>query len=357
MSEPFALAENHGTAYDPATGEVLAVEDVFDVAEPPRKSPSADFIVNGRYKIISPHSGKKVMRTRASTFAKSIADTYMLTQWQLRMAVKGVSLRHDLYALAAATDPDDRETLQQIAEDAKDAAAARASANLGTALHSFTEKVDAGDPVHIPEPWQKDVQAYQDELRTWKIQPIPEYIERIVWTERPVSTVGKLDRLFLYQDELVLGDVKTGRDLSYGWNEIVIQQALYANASYMMRPNLSGWEAMPPVNQQFGFILHLPIGQGQCTIYKIDLKVGLEGVKLAEKVRRWRNRKNIAELLSVSQPPNPPRQPTYAERLRVATTAAEMSQVYKEAVAAGSWTPALARVGRQRKAELNADKP
>src|SRR3954466_14143281 len=126
-------------------------------------SPDADLIVGGRYKLPDPDGGSKPLKfTRATTFAKAIADTYRLSLWQQRMAIKGVTMRDDLYAATAATPLTDRTELDRLVERAKEGAGAKTRANLGTAVHAFAERLDRGEITlaDVPAPWRPDVAAY-----------------------------------------------------------------------------------------------------------------------------------------------------------------------------------------------------
>jgi hypothetical protein len=66
------------------------------------------------------------------------------------MVAKGVSMRQDLYLLAASAAADDKETLDKVAEAAQEAASSSRGANTGSALHSFTERLDRGEQVAAP---------------------------------------------------------------------------------------------------------------------------------------------------------------------------------------------------------------
>ena len=58
---------------------------------------------------------------------------------------------------------DSKRALNRIGDDAKEAAAASARANEGTALHAFTEQIDLGKKPDIhDESIRRDVDAYRD---------------------------------------------------------------------------------------------------------------------------------------------------------------------------------------------------
>lgn len=240
--------------------------------------------------------------TRATTFAKSISDTYTLSQWSQRMAVKGLSTRPDLIALAASADVNDKSTLDSVVEQAKDAAKAKASANLGTAMHAFTEQVDRGEelPDHLSDVVRADLTAYKAAREAAGVRAIPGMMERqVVIPEYGVA--GTFDRIDMGPDRLpVVGDVKTGRDLQYGWNEIAIQLWLYANASAIWDPNTRTFHPMPEgIQTAKALVFHLPIGKSKCDIYSVDLELAGEAVELCHKVRNWRKVRNLAKPVRV----------------------------------------------------------
>jgi len=129
---------------------------------PPKVEPPRDRW--GRYLIPDPETGKPTGYTRATTFAKSVSDTFGLTKWMLRMGGIGLAQRQDLLLAIAATDPADSKTLDKIMEDAKDHAGAMAGATIGTALHTFTEQYDLGLNPVVPAPWDADVAAYAEAI-------------------------------------------------------------------------------------------------------------------------------------------------------------------------------------------------
>lgn len=299
----------------------------------------------GRYKLPHPETGKVTGHTRVTTFAKSIADTYALSMWQQRMAIKGLTIRRDLYARVAATPIEDRDALNKLAEDAKEAASARAAANLGTAMHAFAEEIDktGACPDTIPPDLRPILLARQAALAEHRIQLVPSMIERTVFVPR-FGIVGTFDRwgwVNLPADapqELddspgeILDD-KTGRDLTYGWNEIAIQLAAYANASHVLNREIfwedwhrltaglrAGaapktmptrcWEPMPLTRTDRAIVIHMPVAQAVdnptappvVTMYQVDIKTGWEAAQLCHDVREWRKRKGLAVPLSVTVP-------------------------------------------------------
>lgn len=248
----------------------------------------------GRYMLPHPETGKEQAWTRVTTVANTLADRYGLEQWAKRNVALGIAAREDLYALAASVTPDDKAQLNKIVADAEEAAKARSGANLGTALHRITERVDRGEDLDIPDAWRADIDAYCQTLVDHHIKVHPEYMERIVVLPKP-KVAGTLDRLVTVDrsDEYILADIKTGQDVvNYGMGEIAVQLALYANASHMW--NGDGYDPMPPINKKRAIVIHLPVGQGRCDIHWVDIEAGAEAAKQALWVREWRKRKDLS---------------------------------------------------------------
>ena len=245
----------------------------------------------GRYLLPDPDSGEVRAWTRATTWAKTLSDTTGLHKWECRMVAKGITLRPDLYALAAAAPADDVTALDTLTEAAREAAAASASANLGTALHRFTERHDRGELVAPPEPWAADLAAYTATLRAEGITIDPAHIERI--TPVPgLGAAGTLDRIAKVPGHgLVIADVKTGQDLRWSWGEIAVQLAIYAHGAGLWTGR--GYDPMPEVSQERALVIHLPAGQARCELHWLDIAAGWDAARLATAVRAWRARRDL----------------------------------------------------------------
>lgn len=247
----------------------------------------------GRYKLADPETGEVKGFTRATTFADAMEDKTGLNKWHMRMAAHGLALRHDLYARVAATSPEDKGNLDKLVKEAQEAAASSTGANIGTALHAFTEQVDVGQAPHVPDPWDKDVAAYRDMLKAAGVRILPEYVERIICLPG-LGVAGTLDRIVEVDGQLFIADLKTGRDLSYGWVKIAIQLALYANATHLLRVDGTGWDPMPEVNKDRALVFHLPAGKANCSVHGVNIRAGWEMAQVCGTIRDWRKRKDLA---------------------------------------------------------------
>jgi len=239
----------------------------------------------GRPLVKPPKGGKPVAYTRATTIANSLDDPAALTAWKMRMAAIGLSVRSDLL-LAINAAQDDKMAINRYIEDAMEVAGASRAATIGTALHTYAEKLDLGQELGpIPDEWAGDIRAY--ESATKKLNKI--YIEQFCVLDK-YKIAGTPDRLVEYNGELFIADIKTGR-IDHP-NNIAIQLAIYAYGSpYDVATGSRG--SWGNVNQEKAIIIHLPAGTGLCKLVWIDIAEGWKGLQFAMKVRQWRDKKGL----------------------------------------------------------------
>lgn len=257
-----------------------------DIAQP-RPEPKRDRW--GRYVI----GGKPY--TRVTTFAASIDDRWNLEQWKCRMVATGAINRPDLFAQVAA-NIDNKQKLNKLCDELIEAAKGSAGANLGSALHSFTEQIDLGLSPIIPDPWDADIQAYRSTLEANGVHIDPRYVERIV-VHHDLGVAGTFDRLVTVDGWPlpVIADLKTGNlEHASAFGAIAVQLACYANAQELYDPVSDETEPMPPVDVTRALVIHLPAGQASCTLHLVDLTAGWQAAQLCAQVRDWRKRKDLA---------------------------------------------------------------
>lgn len=233
--------------------------------------------------------------TRATTFAKLGANTKAIEAWNERNVTRGLTLRPDLLMLANGLEVKrDRAQLNSIAAQAKDAAGSKVAANIGTAYHAFSERIDAHLMTlpEVPQQYQGRVFQYIDALARTGLTTRPEWIERTTAVRAdqvgaPLPVAGTLDRIFQLPDgSLVIGDLKTGSDLSYGEMEIEVQLALYAhgvNTHGLFDWNTKTWQPLQlfdflpgsvKVRTDIAIVIHLPADGDDCTLYVADIERG-----------------------------------------------------------------------------------
>ncbi len=252
----------------------------------------------GRYLLTDP-TGKERSWQRVTTFARYAADSYNLDLWKQRQVARGLAARPDLLALAASTaDPesqDGKKALNRVCEDAMAAAASSAGANTGTALHAWTEQVDAGQTPAIPAPWDADVAAYRRVMAANNVHVDPELIEVVVTCDR-LEIAGTFDRVVTIGGERFVADVKTGKDPAAFPHDICVQLACYANADRMHRPGPHGWVAEPmiPVNRERALVIHLRPGAATCELIWFDIAAGWGAAQTSAAVRAWQKTRATA---------------------------------------------------------------
>ena len=371
-------------------GETMTTTELSDPAAPTarREAPMGKY---GWYKLPDPGgSGSFELFPRVSTIARTLSDEFGLTAWKLRMAVKGVALRPDLIARAASADTTvDKGTLDKIVESALERAEAGAGANLGSAMHKFTERLDAGESIAsmgVPAQLVPDLEAYAAALKAHGFTVLPEYSERTVVNPEH-NHAGTWDRIVRDRDgRLYVLDLKTGKDLSYSWLEIAIQEALYSRARLMCSRDFLVYDPVPTTDQMKALVLHLPIGTGRAQIYGVPIDKGYRAALVAMEVRAMRteakgwnwllkpespadvlrlhlDRAETVEALMAVQPDAARRGLWTAEiqayaltrydliRVRTATRA-ELADLWAELHPAGRWTAELGAAAEARVTEL-----
>lgn len=246
----------------------------------------------GQPLIVPPEGGKPVAYTRASTMAKVLDDTYQLSLWRQRKTLEGVIKRPDLLTrtagIIASGDPDtDRAVktdLNQIGEQAMEAAGSSKGSSAGTGFHLLTEALDRGEKI----PWvsaddKARLSAYHD--ATLGLEAVD--METFVVCDE-LRTAGSFDRLWRLPDgRVVVGDLKTGKSEADYPLATTIQMAIYANGeryepSQGLRSPLVG--PLAELDKTIGLLVHMP-PSGGCKVIPLDLVKGWEAAKVAAHVK------------------------------------------------------------------------
>jgi hypothetical protein len=236
----------------------------------------------GRPLVVPPEGGKPVPYTRATTLAGTLDDLYGLMGWKQRQTALGLADRKDLQ-LAVTAHRDDKRELNRICEKALEAAASSAAATTGTALHSLTELVDAGQDLPVlPDDAAADLEAYRQAMAPFEIVAMEQFT---VLDDLKVG--GTPDRILKWQDRYFIGDLKTGKSLKFSLGKIAMQLALYSRAQVY---DIATGERspLPPVDQNNALVIHVPAGTGRAEVVWVNIAKGWEAVDLALKVRAWR---------------------------------------------------------------------
>jgi hypothetical protein len=234
----------------------------------------------GRPMVTPPGGGKAVPYTRATTFVDAIEDKFGLQKWMMRMVALGLADRPDLL-LSVSAHRDDKQALDRICEDAKEASAASAAATTGTALHALTELVDRGQDLPVlPDAARTDLDAYK--AATTDLRSV--YIERFCVLDT-LKIGGTPDRVVEIGGERYIADLKTG-NIEYGMLKIAAQLAVYSRSSMY---DVATAERTPHgASTTRGIVIHLPAGQARCELIWVDLETGWQAVLTAKDVREKR---------------------------------------------------------------------
>lgn len=238
---------------------------------------------------------------RTSTLVNAIQDGYALRKWGQRMVAKGLSLRPSLVALAASLDlKAQRDEMDALCSRARDAADANKAADNGTAIHAYIEQLDRGIAPAVPKEFRADVAAWNGTLAAagFKIT----HNEQIL-INGELGVMGKLDRVAelirpmivrfkdrtvkLLGGEHVIVDLKTVRSLEYAEHEISCQLGVYSRADFYVSRAASLF-VPPHINQDVGFVIHLPAGKGMPELWAVDIDRGYRGAQLCVDVMNWR---------------------------------------------------------------------
>jgi hypothetical protein len=239
----------------------------------------------GRPLITPVDGGDPMPYTRVSTLAKALDDKTALTDWKCRQVAIGLAARPDLVTKTQAVG-NDRQALKEVVEEAMSAAASDRAANVGTALHAFTEKIDAGaapeDLVTMTDPLFLDLVAYREATKHLSMEAAELFI---VCDE--LQAAGSFDRLVQVPDVgLVVADLKTGQHEPNYPHGVAQQIAIYAHG-HLYDPQQGRIASLADlgVRTDTGLLIHLPSEAGRCDLYLIDLDHGWDLAQAAVAVR------------------------------------------------------------------------
>lgn len=257
----------------------------------------------GRPLVIPPDGGRPVPYGRPSSWGKKIEDTYGLEMWQRRMVVVGMSRTPSLVARACAitADPkawtaEDKKQINAIADEAQTAAKSNQAADIGTALHRMTERVDLGETLSdLPEPFKSDIAAYTAGMVAHGLLTTPKYVEcRMVCDE--LKLAGTADRVVAHAIAIQrIFDLKTGDSIEAAALGYAVQLAIYAHSVLYDIP--TGQRTPLDLDTSVAYIGHLPAGQARFDLYEVDIAAGWEAALLAADIDQWRKRKGLLKIV------------------------------------------------------------
>ena len=300
----------------------------------------------GRPMVLPPKGGKRVAYRRATTFVGCLDDTNGLMKWMSRQVALGMGQRKDLVLAAAAADPADKRKLGEIADKAAEHAKGLLgdAAETGTALHSLTERVDRGEKLGvIPGEYKADIEAYRRATEHIEFIGIETFRVHDDW-----KVAGTADRIGMLHGRPLIMDIKTG-SVDYP-HKMAMQLAMYSRSvPYDIATDTRG-EDPKPVDLNRGVIIHLPAGQGTCSLYEIDISKGWGACLIAKQVWDWRGRKDLTRLIDPDVEPAGP--PTWATLIRDADSLDDLRLIWSRAKELGELTAELKAAAKARSEEI-----
>ena len=303
----------------------------------------------GRPMVMQPNGTRAAYR-RTTTFVKCLDSGAALQKWYGRLVAYGLSQRQDLALAAAATDltPANKKQLQTIADKAHEYAKGIGgdAAETGTALHALTERIDRGEKLGvIPDTYRADIDAYRQATKHIHYHAIETF--RVHDTYK---VAGTADRIGTLNGRTMIMDIKTG-SIDYP-HSMAMQLAMYSRSLPYDIASDTRTTDNPPVDQNYGLIIHLPAGEGRCDLYEIDIAKGWGACLIAKKVWEWRDTKNLTNLIDPAEPPTPPA--TWESLIAGAGTTERLREIWRSASELGELTADLREQAATKSRELSA---
>jgi hypothetical protein len=286
--------------------------------------------------------------------AKIAPDSFALEQWRKRQIAIGMMLEPRL-AERVAVDPENREMVDAICEEAMRIAGSHHAADRGTQRHRASELFDLAEPL-ITDQQRADAQAWQRTIEHYGIEILPQHVEGFAaWPEHGVT--GRFDRIARYDGRLVILDLKSGENAVKYPQGTAVQLALYANAPMISaevkttgdKSTVTKW--MPPpaeLDRETGYVILLGDDMDIGQLWKVDIAHGVDGARYALALVDWRKARGYGRDLaqqveSTASVPSPVQIEAAIQRAR---TRQQLLGIWKDADMRGLWTPDLTERAR-----------
>lgn len=329
---------------------------LLDIPMPPPMGPDPERDGYGRYLLTDPISGRKRAYTRVSTLKSKSSDTFGLDKWKMRTAIMGVAYDQSSRGLLLSRlleladregempDRSWKEAVNKIADDAFDTGGGNDASARGTALHAWTEWLDLGlgALAHVPEMFRPYCEVYLSTLAENRIEVVPELIEKIV-VNLAYDVAGQFDRVYrLLDGSLVLGDLKSGANITIGWREIAQQMAGYQTAEYMLDEDTGEWVPTPDMRTDYAIIVHVPVMEPQprAEIVTIPLAKGRTFLNTSLEVMHIQRDRDMGHFTL----PTP--EGILSDLINQATTEQQLADLYEQF--SEVWTDAHTMLGKRR---------
>jgi len=162
----------------------------------------------------------------------------------------------------------------------------------GAALHRYSCLIDKGIVPEYEmtdfEPW---LDVYREAMKRFEVLAWEGFV-----VADEVKCAGSFDKLLLDRktDEIMIGDLKTGKsDADFAMSPTV-QVAIYAHGQYYDQETGKRTPIDPDLSLTKGVLIHLPYnggGEPECNIYPLDLERGWQLAKTSKDVTSARKMK------------------------------------------------------------------
>lgn len=181
----------------------------------------------GRPLLYPPLGDKRIAYSRPSTLSKDIDDKKNLIPWEQSMVAIGLAKSKYLFnriqgILARGGGwASDKKELQEIMEQAKNAAGWKSQADRGSSIHDLADAAEKGvlDWNYLDEELKPVIEAYVEQIVPWLTYLATECFvtvdkELVVPHHKPFTlrAAGSIDRICEFDGHRYIVDVKSGRD-------------------------------------------------------------------------------------------------------------------------------------------------
>lgn len=240
--------------------------------------------------------------SRPSSWGKDLDEQSALVNWRIDRAMEGVAMDPSIAAMVAA-NLNMKEGRQERRERAIQRGRGDEAADIGTALHAMTHRVEGADGFVVPELYAPDIAAYLSAKDAAGLDS--SYIEvhlcSDVW-----RAAGTADRIYtatrrlelpgggwLEPGQSVIGDLKTGALKDYSIPGYTIQLAIYCDSQFYDVHTDTRSPLPDGLRTDWGLIVSMPAGTGKCELLWANLETGRAGARIVRDVRAWRNRNDF----------------------------------------------------------------
>lgn len=240
-------------------------------------------------------AGKLYALPRVSTLAGQLDNKGGLIKWAQANAVRGLAVSRALRDRAiVAVNANDDDGLKAVVAEAETKGGSTEAADRGTALHSVVMPAlitgidpDVDDPAMLAS-----ITAARKALDEAELRPV---LMEQFGINVSAGYCGTYDLLCRHQPtgKHYVTDVKTSaklNDRNYP-HKVAIQLACYSRAIRWCP--YRGLLRSPEIERDRGFLLSLPIDQGQAYLDPVNLELGWEGLQLAMAARAFGKRKPL----------------------------------------------------------------